>query len=169
MTTINYNTIEALIDECQALEKGGIPACETFLDENGYWRVSGHWTGTLDQMREAMGLADEPVADITITCLSLGRNYGPTPLLNDEEAINLLAALFPRGNPYGGWYSWALLAECLREYIDSDGAWTRPIPEYTPVERVSPLSAEERAAIAARRREAAAAAAATVQRPGVNA
>lgn len=81
--------------------------------------ATAHWHSTLDAMRQHYvqftGLRASRLSDINITLLSIGRAYGPTPLLTAEETTLIFRHLFPVGNHHGVAYEWRKLAERLAE------------------------------------------------------
>jgi len=97
--------IERLAVVCDTLARNNIPAAI-------YNRQNAHWSGTKSYMEEIL---DRALTQEEITVLSLGREYGPTPALNQQYADKLMRALWPEGNHRGLYYEWADLANALRK------------------------------------------------------
>jgi hypothetical protein len=84
---------------------------ESTMSDDGS-QVTGHWSGTKDDMERSIGRKLDP---IEVTILSLSRRYGPTPLLNNEESAELLSTIWPEGNNTGNWLGWSELLEVISE------------------------------------------------------
>ena len=70
-----------------------------------------HWSGTKKEIEDFL---ERKMTEEEITVLSISRAYGPTPSLSDEEVIQMMDRLFPKGNPYGIAYEWKELLEKLK-------------------------------------------------------
>lgn len=93
--------------------------CEWKDSETGETHVSlpqktGHWTALLDEVK---GLFERPLTGEEITILSLSRDFGPTPALENEEAQELFQFLFSDRNSTGIWYEWDELGEALKAFL----------------------------------------------------
>jgi len=98
-----------LVQCCERLQAENIPA--DCWDDDG--QITGHWSGTLDEMQAAIGRS---LTDVEVTCLSLGRCFGPTPVVADPT--ELWAWIWPDGNGRGSYYEWGNLAERLRSFAE---------------------------------------------------
>ena len=93
-----------LIECCNRLSQNNISAsCWT----DDMTEETGHWSGTLAVMKYELGRS---LTDAEVTCLSLGRAFGPCPNLEDNK---LMDAIWPNGNGCGSWYEWHDLAEMI--------------------------------------------------------
>jgi hypothetical protein len=101
---MKYNDLVAC---CHRLSAAAIPASSA-VEHQGQKVVDGHWTGTMLDMRSALG---RDLTDCEITVLSLGRCYGPTPLLSPAEKESLIKSIWPDSNGWGGWMEWQELAD----------------------------------------------------------
>jgi hypothetical protein len=110
--------IERLANVCDTLARNNIPAA-VGVEPN----VNAHWSGTKSYMERTL---DRALTQEEITVLSLGRDYGPTPALNQytTPALNqqytdeLIRALWPEGNRNRGlYYEWSDLANALRKIM----------------------------------------------------
>jgi len=111
-TTTNERAIN-IINAAVNLDKLDAPPC-CWGDEDE--QPDGHWSGTLGEMKEELG---RELSDLEITCLSLTRNWGPTPALDDEEAVLVLEHLWPEGNAVGSWMDWIEMGEKMAELVIS--------------------------------------------------
>ena len=108
----SVSTLEFIISTCNNLAAAGAPCCA--MSDDGVQEV-GHWSATKSLMEEKLGRALLPQE---ITALSLGRYFGPTPLLLPDEAIAMNDSLFLHGNSYGGWYqSWDDLGSAIASFV----------------------------------------------------
>ena len=85
------------------------------MDEEGYPEMfdgSPHWSGTKSHIEEVLG---RKLDSSELTCLSLSRYFGPTPLLTEEESKKVMKRLWPNGNPSGLYIEWSDLAEKLND------------------------------------------------------
>jgi len=116
-----------LIETSKKFWEEGIP-CSCMTDEQepytdpetGQYYIpepeeSGHWSGTLKEIKESLG---RELTEPEVTVLSISRNFGPMPLLKDTEIQQISQFLFPKGNGSGQWYQWYQLAEKLQELLD---------------------------------------------------
>ncbi len=94
---------------CLRLSLECIPSSSDY-DDDGIMRYDGHHGGTRLAMEWALG---RPLTDLELTCLSLGRCYGPTPSLSADDREHLMGQLWPEGNHHGGWLDWEDLAESV--------------------------------------------------------
>jgi hypothetical protein len=99
-----------LIACCNRLHDAGIPSSSSY-DDDGITRHDGHHYGTKVAMEWMLG---HELTDVETSCLALGRCYGPTPVLTDEERKAILDRLWPNGNHCGEWLEWWLLAAMLK-------------------------------------------------------
>lgn len=101
--------MKKLSEVAMELAENNVPA-SCWDDEEGKTQT-GHWSGTKADAETALG---RPLTSEEVTLLSLGREFGPTPALEDEVAKRLMKALWPEGNNRGSWYNWAILAQRLQ-------------------------------------------------------
>ena len=74
----------------------------------------GHWSGTKEAMEEHL---HRQLSAEEVTLLSLSRDFGPCPSLEEEGRTPLHTFLWPDGNSSGQWIDWALLAQRIEEYL----------------------------------------------------
>ena len=86
-------------------------------------RESNHWTGTKDQMELVLG---RRLTAFEVECLCLSRAFGPSPVLTNEEAKELVKYLWPEGNGQGLRLEWYQLASKLEAYWELNGALRQP-------------------------------------------
>ena len=88
-----------------------------FIDDDG--NENNHWSGTWEEFKDYFGSRGLPESrEMCLTLLSLSRCYGPTPLLGDSEAKDVMEYLWPKGNPCGLRLEWGALNAKLVEYIN---------------------------------------------------
>jgi len=95
-----------------AMAAAKLPAC--WIDED--FVEHGHWSSLEGLLREEV--LKRRLSDAEITCLSLSRNFGPTPALPDELTAKISRKLFPKGNNTGGWFGWQELADAIGRMAD---------------------------------------------------
>ena len=96
----------SLLKTCYELAHLGVP-CNSYDDDG---KESGHWTATKDDMAAFLG---RDLTDAEVCCLSVSRNFGPTPGMSDEDVLRCCETLFPNGNGAGGWWEWDDMAKAV--------------------------------------------------------
>lgn len=99
---------EDLIITCRFLARNHIYDC--CVDGEG--RPNNHWSSTKDDMEKQLG---RKLFDLEITCLSLGRHFGPTPSITDEDRSDL-GWFLADGCVSTDWYTWEGLGNALAKY-----------------------------------------------------
>jgi hypothetical protein len=99
--------VELIVLKLQQMINNQMP--ESILTTDG--KISGHWSETKEKMEDSNWTKLNP---IEVTILSLSRNFGPTPLLNYEERMELFSTIWPVGNNNGNdWLGWVELMEVI--------------------------------------------------------
>ena len=126
MTNLNINNttnnINRLAEVAKTLFEAGIPSCvwEDFGDTDettGFTdeRPNYHWSATKEEAEASLGRQMSPEE---VTLLSLGRYFGPTPVLSDALSQEVMAFVWPDGNLGGDGLDWMELAEDLYNYVE---------------------------------------------------
>lgn len=112
------NTIEAarkVIEICNVFSSKDIT---TYCLSDDGQQVSGHWTGTKDQMETQLG---RPLTDWEVTALSISRRngFGPTPELpNDDVCEDIIGYLWAGAHAQEEYVEWEALSIGLQNYVE---------------------------------------------------
>ena len=124
----------ALNEHAQAAECAQVPE----VDAEG----GAHWSGTLEEIRAEwpcyFDKAGRCTNDKLISCLSLSRCFGPVPSLTPEEGRQVMAELWPAGNPCGQYMEWGTLADKLWNECARPRLWAEAEQGLSQVTQIDP-------------------------------
>jgi len=96
---VSKRVLEQLLDAAEHFIEIEAPSCVLDRFEND----NPHWSRTRECLKLYLG---RELTNMEITLLSLTREYGPYPALNEEDVEELQRAFFPNGAERGEYISW---------------------------------------------------------------